>query len=69
VTGRKRDHQLLGRGLRAWQACRCARAADRTAQAKALLRQAHQISQQIGAAEASDVLAELNARTKLRPEG
>ncbi len=40
---------------------RCAIARGRIAQAKALLRQAHEIFQQIGAADAPAVLAELNA--------
>jgi len=48
---------------------RCAKVIGRTAQAEALLRQAHQIFHQIGAAEARDVLAELDALTGPRPEG
>jgi len=47
---------------------RCAGARGRTAQAEILLRQAHQILQQIGAADARDVLADLNALTAPRPE-
>jgi len=42
---------------------RCASAADRTSQAEALLRQALEIFQRIGAAETDGVLAELNALT------
>jgi DDE superfamily endonuclease len=45
---------------------RCA-AADDTSRAQALLRQAHEILQRIGAAEAPAVLAEFNVRTSPEP--
>lgn len=48
---------------------RCAIAAGQPAQAEALLRQAHQIFQRIGAADAPAVLAELNALTLPAPHG
>jgi hypothetical protein len=48
---------------------RCAIATAQPAHAEALLRQAHQIFQRIGAAEASSVLAELNALTIPEPHG
>jgi tetratricopeptide (TPR) repeat protein/DNA-binding XRE family transcriptional regulator len=48
---------------------RCATAAGRTAQAEALLQQAHQIFQHISAAEADDVLAEINTLTRTQLEG
>jgi hypothetical protein len=46
---------------------RCALAAGHTAQAAALLRQALEIFQRIGAAEAHDVSGELAALTEARP--
>jgi tetratricopeptide (TPR) repeat protein/transcriptional regulator with XRE-family HTH domain len=49
-------HALAGLG-------RCARAAGQGAQAESLLRQALEIFQRTGAAEAPDLLAELDART------
>jgi hypothetical protein len=45
---------------------RCAAAAD-DSRAQALLRQAHEILQRIGAAEAPAVLAELNVLTSPEP--
>ena len=48
---------------------RCAIAAGQPAQAEALLRQAHEIFQRIGAAEAPSVLAELNALPTPEPHG
>ncbi|HEV2371886.1 MAG TPA: hypothetical protein VGS19_06930, partial [Streptosporangiaceae bacterium] len=53
-------HALVGLG-------RCAEVVGHTTRAKALLRQAHVIFQQIGAAEAPDLLAELNALTSHGP--
>jgi hypothetical protein len=50
-------HALAGLG-------RCAQAADQGTQAEVLLRQALEIFQRIGAAEAPDLLAELDARTE-----
>ena len=44
-------------------------AAGHTARAEILLQQAHKTFQQIGAAEAPAVLAELNALTGPRPAG
>ena len=46
---------------------RCASAVGHTAQANALLQQAHQITQLIGSAEASGLLAELDALAGTRP--
>ena len=43
---------------------RCAIAADRATQAEDLLEQAHEIFQRIGAAEAQDIIAELNSLTR-----
>jgi tetratricopeptide (TPR) repeat protein len=48
---------------------RCAMAAGNTAQAEILLRQAYETFQQIGAADAPAVLAELNALTGPQPAG
>lgn len=48
---------------------RCAIAAGEPAQAEGLLRQAHEIFQRIGAAEASSVLAELSSLTIPAPPG
>ena len=53
-------HALAGLG-------RCALAAGHTTQAKALLRQALEIFQRIGAAEAPELLAELDALTSSPP--
>ena len=53
-------HALAGLG-------RCALAADHATQAAALLRQALEIFQRIGAAEASDVSRELTALTEAAP--
>ena len=56
-------HALAGLG-------RCARAADRTAEAEDMLRHALAILQRIGAAEATDVSAELDAlpERRIRPQ-
>jgi tetratricopeptide (TPR) repeat protein len=53
-------HALAGLG-------RCALAADRTAEAQDRLRQALEILQRIGAAEAADIAAELDALTEEEP--
>ena len=53
-------HALAGLG-------RCAMATGRARQARVLLRQALQIFQRIGAAEAPDLIGELNALTGTRP--
>jgi Tfp pilus assembly protein PilF len=53
-------HALAGLG-------RCARAAGHTARAEDMLRQALEVFQQIGAAEATDVSEELKAFTDARP--
>ncbi|MGC1281565.1 MAG: tetratricopeptide repeat protein, partial [Streptosporangiaceae bacterium] len=53
-------HALAGLG-------QCALAADRAAEAEDMLRQALEIFQQIGAAEAAEVSAELQALTGTRP--
>ena len=53
-------HALAGLG-------RCALAAGRAAQAESLLRQALEIFQRIGAAEAQELLAELDALAGARP--
>jgi tetratricopeptide (TPR) repeat protein len=55
-------HALAGLG-------RCAAAVGHAAEAQALLRQAHQVFQRIGAAEAPAVLAELTALTSPQPPG
>ena len=57
---RTEAHALAGLG-------RCALAAGHTAEAAATLRQALEIFQRIGAAEAADVSAELQALTNARP--
>ena len=61
-TGSHRDQACALAGLG-----RCALAAGRTASAIASLRQAQEIFLRIGAAETSDVTAELNALTKAGP--
>ncbi len=61
ATGSSRDEACALAGLG-----RCAMAAGDTAQAAALLRQAQKIFQRIGAAEASDILADIGTLT--RPE-
>jgi Tfp pilus assembly protein PilF len=48
---------------------RCAAAIGQTTRAEALLRQAHEMLQRIGAAEAPAVLAELDAFTSQEPQG
>jgi hypothetical protein len=53
-------HALAGLG-------RCALAADRTAEPQDRLRQALEILQRIGAAEAADIAAELDALTEEEP--
>jgi tetratricopeptide (TPR) repeat protein len=59
---RDEAHALAGLG-------RCAMNNGHVTQAEALLRQALEISQRIGAAEARDLLAEVNALTGPRPAG
>jgi tetratricopeptide (TPR) repeat protein len=56
IIGSFRDEAYALAGLG-----RCARAAGRTAEAAAMLRQAHEIFLRIGAAETGDVLAEIDA--------
>jgi tetratricopeptide (TPR) repeat protein len=56
ASARDEAHALAGLG-------RCAISVGRPAQAETLLRQAHEIFQRIGAAEAPSVLAELNTLT------
>ena len=55
-------HALAGLG-------RCAAAGGHTTRAEAMLRQAHEILQRIGAADAPAMLAELDALTSQDPEG
>ena len=62
ASSRDEAHALAGLG-------RCALAAGHATQAEVLLRQALEIFQRLGAAEAPDLLAELDALTGLRPAG
>jgi len=62
ASSRNQAHALAGLG-------RCALAAGHATQAEALLRQALEIFQRIGAAEAHDVARELTAFTEAGPPG